>query len=52
MHYAEHGRFLGGEMLPDEELDRYRHAQNVAWDAAEGSSPGGLATLNCTVERR
>ncbi len=39
MRYDEHGRFLGGEVLPDEELDRYQHARHVAWDAAEGFEP-------------
>jgi hypothetical protein len=35
MHYDEGGRFLGAELLPDNQLDAYRRTRDVAWAAAE-----------------
>jgi hypothetical protein len=35
MHYDDSGRFLGAEPVVAPEVSRYRHAREVAWEAAE-----------------
>jgi hypothetical protein len=35
MHYAADGRFEGAEVLPEDNLDRYRDTRDRTWEAAE-----------------
>lgn len=35
MHYDIGGRFLGAELLPDEQLGAHRHTRDVVWAIAE-----------------
>ena len=35
MHYGGSGKFLGAEPAGLDELPRYRHARDAAWEAAE-----------------